>query len=68
MPSSVIRSFAYHPAERRLDIEFVSGRVYGYLDVPPELVEAMRRSFSKGEFFNAHIRDRFDFELQRRPA
>jgi lysyl-tRNA synthetase class 2 len=68
MPSSVIRSFAYHPAERRLDIEFVSGRVYAYLDVPPEIVEAMRRSFSKGEFFNAHIRDRFAFEPHRRPA
>jgi lysyl-tRNA synthetase class 2 len=68
MPSSVIRSFAYHPSRRRLEIEFTSGQVYGYRDVPPELVEAMRRSFSKGEFFNAHIRDRFAFDPDRRSA
>jgi hypothetical protein len=62
MPSSVIRSFDYLPAERRLVVRFVSGRRYSYLDVPPDLAERMRASFSKGEFFNAHIRGRFAFE------
>lgn len=61
MPSSVIRSFTYLPAERRLEIDFVSGRRYAYLDVPPDVVEAMRRSFAKGEFFNAHIRGHFRY-------
>jgi len=64
MPSSVIRSFAYRPVERRLEIEFVSGRRYAYLDVPPDVVEALRLSFAKGEFFNAHIRDRFPYEAK----
>jgi hypothetical protein len=70
MPSSVIRSFAYDPAERRLDVTFVSGRAYAYFEVPPETYEAMRLSFAKGEFFNAHIRDRFRFEARggARPA
>jgi hypothetical protein len=68
MPSSVIRSFAYVPDERRLDIVFVSGRRYSYLDVPPELAEEMRASFAKGEFFNARIRDRFDFRRQPQEA
>ena len=62
MPSSVIRSFDYDPAERRLVVRFVSGRRYSYLDVPPETYEAMRLSFSKGEFFNAQVRDRYAFE------
>jgi lysyl-tRNA synthetase class 2 len=62
MPSSVIKSFDYHPGERRLDVRFVSGRRYSYFDVPPELAARMRGSFSKGEFFNAHIRGRFRFE------
>lgn len=62
MPSSVIRSFDYDPAERRLDVRFVSGRRYSYFDVPPETFGRMRQSLSKGEFFNAHIRDRFRFE------
>jgi hypothetical protein len=61
MPSSVIRSFDYDLAEQRLDIEFVSGRRYSYLDVPESLVDAMRRVTSKGGFFNRRIRDRYDF-------
>jgi len=59
MPSSVIRGFDYDPAESRLDIQFVSGRRYAYHDVPEEVVEAFRRAFSKGEYFNAHIRDHY---------
>jgi len=62
MPSSVIRAFHYEPSERRLDVRFVSGRRYSYYEVPPEIFERMRGSFSKGEFFNAHIRDRFRYE------
>ena len=61
MPSSVIRSFDYDPADRRLDIEFVSGRRYSYLDVPEDEVAAMCRVASKGGFFNRRIRDRYRF-------
>jgi lysyl-tRNA synthetase class 2 len=62
MPSSVIRRFGYHPGDASLEITFVSGKRYRYLDVPPDLYQRMRESFSKGEFFNRHIRDHFDFE------
>jgi hypothetical protein len=65
MPSSVIRSFDYDPADQRLDIRFVSGRHYSYLAVPAREVEAMRRAFSKGGFFNRRIRDRYDFVERR---
>jgi hypothetical protein len=68
MPSAVIRAFDYDPAERQLRVKFVSGRRYRYFDVPPETYERMRHSFSKGEFFNAHIRDRFDFAAADRDA
>jgi hypothetical protein len=61
MPSSVIRSYRYDPAQRRLELQFVSGRLYRYHDVPEETWRQMRQAFSKGEFFNAHIRDRFRF-------
>ncbi|HWK36188.1 KTSC domain-containing protein [Sphingomonas sp.] len=57
----MIRHFAYDAAAHRLDVEFVSGRRYSYHDVPAPLVEAMRRSTSKGGFFNRRIRDRFRF-------
>ena len=59
MPSSVIRSYHYDPAQRRLDLIFVSGRRYRYHDVPEETWRAMRSAFSKGKFFNAHIREQF---------
>ncbi len=64
MPSSVIRSFDYDEAEQRLDIEFMSGRRYSYLDVPLEEVAAMQRATSKGGFFNRRIRDRYDYVEQ----
>jgi lysyl-tRNA synthetase class 2 len=43
-------------------VVFRSGRRYVYSDVPEATADAMRRAFSKGEFFNAHIRDRFACE------
>jgi hypothetical protein len=62
MPSSVIRKFSYIAEENALDITFVSGKRYRYLGVPEVLYQQMRHAFSKGEFFNEHIRDHFAFE------
>lgn len=58
----VIRRFAYDPRSRALDVEFVSGRRYRYARVPEEVATRFRAAFSKGRFFNAHIRDAFPFE------
>jgi hypothetical protein len=62
MPSTVIRSYCYDRRRRTLDIVFQSRRRYTYLGVPEETYDAMKAAFSKGEFFNRHIRDRFTFE------
>ena len=59
MPSTVIRRFDYAPERRELLIEFTTGRRYAYADVPEDEVKAMRAAFSKGRYFNAHIRDRY---------
>jgi lysyl-tRNA synthetase class 2 len=61
MPSSVIRRFDYVDADRRLDVVFVTGRRYAYYDVPPEEAAAFRAALSKGEYFNAHIRDHYRY-------
>ncbi len=61
MPSSVIRFFRYAPDRQELTVTFVSGRVYVYEDVPPEVAAAFRDVRSKGTFFNLHIRDRFAY-------
>jgi lysyl-tRNA synthetase class 2 len=61
MQSSVIRSFKYDADSRKLYIVFQSGRRYTYENVPAETYAAMQGSVSKGEFFNAHIRNNFSF-------
>lgn len=59
MPSSVIRFFGYAPDTRELKVTFVSGRLYVYEDVPPEVAAAFRQARSKGTYFNREIRDRY---------
>jgi hypothetical protein len=61
MPSAVIRSYEYCAARRELRVIFQSGLSYVYQDVPAEAYSAMKNAFSKGEFFNANIRDRYTF-------
>lgn len=64
MPSTLIRNFRYEPGTRVLSVWFVpSGKRYDYQDVPQETYDAMRNSFSKGRFFNEHIRGHFKHRL-----
>ena len=66
MPSTVIDDFDYDAASERLTIGFKSGRVYVYRGVPEEVFLAFSSAFSRGTFFNKHIRNRYDFrELTR---
>ena len=59
MPSTVIRRFDYRPDARELAVEFVTGRVYVYSEVPECEAQALRSAFAKGRHFNARIRDKF---------
>lgn len=61
MPSSVIRFFRYAPDTRELKVTFVSGRLYVYEDVPPEIAAAFGDARAKGTFFNREIRDRYAY-------
>jgi hypothetical protein len=62
MPSTVIADMAYDPATQTLSVWFrPSGRRYDYFEVPTVTYDALRRSPSKGRYFNAHIRDEFEF-------
>ncbi len=61
VPSRVIRFFRYDADSRELLVVFQSGRKYAYHGVPPETYEGMTSAFSKGEYFNTHVRDRFRF-------
>lgn len=59
MPSTVIRDWSYDESRNELTVEFVAGRVYVYALVPPSAATAMRVAYSKGEYFNEHIRDKY---------
>jgi hypothetical protein len=61
MPSTVIRSIAYRPETRELDVLFTTGRRYLFHDVPPEAAEAFRQARIKGRHFNSRIRGRYGF-------
>jgi hypothetical protein len=61
MPSTVIRSIAYRPESRELDVLFTTGRRYLFHDVPPEAAEAFRQARIKGRHFNSRIRGRYSF-------
>jgi hypothetical protein len=64
MPSTSIRKLEYDEDAGVLSVWFLaSGKRYDYDGVPPELYQDLRRAFSKGRFFNAHIRDRFPYRL-----
>ncbi len=68
MPSSVIRAFDHDPAAQRLTIAFVSGRIYVFDAVPAPVADAFRRAESKGDFFDAEIRNHYRHRELRRPA
>jgi uncharacterized protein (DUF2164 family) len=51
----------YHEDTRELDIVFATGKIYRYLDVPPEIYVGLLDAESKGEFFNEEIKDVFAY-------
>ena len=56
-----MRSVGYESKSRILEIEFQSGEVYQYLDVPDMVHEGLLRAESKGRYFNGEIRDAYAF-------
>ena len=64
--SGAIRAVDYDEAQQHLDVELTTGRIYRYLDVPPDAYAAFIRSESKGRFYNDHIRDVYIYERLKR--
>ena len=58
---------AYDPETQTLSVWFrPSGRRYDYFEVPSAVYDALRRSPAKGRYFNAQIRDGYDFTQSER--
>lgn len=60
--SEAIASVGYDADMRVLEIEFTSGAVYRYFDVPARVHAELMTAESLGEHFAHHIRDEFDYE------
>jgi hypothetical protein len=59
--STAILHIHYDELAAELVITFVGGNSYKYFDVPRPVYQRFLRASSKGAFFNAWIKDRYDF-------
>jgi hypothetical protein len=61
--SSALEQVSYDEKAHVLRAKFrESGRTYAYRHVPQELYDGLIFSDSLGAYFNAHIRNRFEYE------
>ena len=56
-----MRSVGYEAGSRILEIEFQSGEVYQYLDVPQKVHGELIDAESKGRYFSSEIRHDYEF-------
>ena len=64
--SSSIASIGYSPRSRTLDVEFRTGAIYRYEQVPSQLAREFLAAESKGRYFARRVRGKFPFkQLQR---
>lgn len=59
--STAIASVKYDFISDSVEITFTDGSIYSYSDVPMEVFVGLMRASSKGEFFNANIRNNYSF-------
>lgn len=59
--SSVMVAVGYDADSQTLEIEFVNGHLYQYLDVPSALHDELLASDSAGGYFNASIRGHYRY-------
>jgi hypothetical protein len=54
--SSSVRSLGYDPANRALEVQFASGAVYRYADVPSRVVDGLAVASSIGRYVARNVR------------
>ena len=60
--SRALSSAGYDSEAHALELEFTSGAVYRYFDVPEFTYRALMHAKSKGHFFQTSIDRKFKFE------
>ena len=59
--SSSVASVGYSAETQALEVQFRSGSVYRYFNVPASIYSEFMASPSKGTFFNTSVRMQFGF-------
>lgn len=57
--SPALAGMSYDSTTQTLVLEFLTGALYRYRDVPDNVVEALANDLSPARFFARHIRDRY---------
>jgi hypothetical protein len=63
LSSRSVRSAGYDPAAQRLELEFSSGGVYEYFDVPASVYDWLLRVPNKGRYVTKMISNRYRFRV-----
>ncbi|MEW6081858.1 MAG: KTSC domain-containing protein [Bacillota bacterium] len=59
--SSSVASIGYDSNTMTLEVEFTSGSIYQYYDVPENVYQEFMRASSKGQFLHANIRHNYRY-------
>lgn len=59
--SSNISTVGYDSATETLEVEFLSGSVYQYYNVPQNMYDKLMTAGSKGRFLNAYIKNAYPY-------
>lgn len=62
--SSNIASIGYDAVLQILEVEFLNGTLYHYLNVPQPEYDALMAAGSHGTYLNANIKPRYQFQKQ----
>ena len=65
--SSHLKSVGFDVASRVMEVEFASGDIYQYVDVPIDVFASLVRAPSKGGYFEHFVSERFVHRRVRYP-
>ena len=59
--SSNLKSIGYDQSSNILEIEFLSGGVYQYFNVPSQIYLGLMNATSKGNYFHTNIKEKYKY-------
>ncbi|HEV7453762.1 MAG TPA: KTSC domain-containing protein [Candidatus Saccharimonadales bacterium] len=59
--STNIITVGYDADSKTLEVEFQSGKIYQYSDVPEDIYQELMAASSKGQFFHDNVMNQYDF-------